>query len=258
LLVQNVSKYDFDIACVSESAGVQNPRWFSSVTDRTAAIYIGSANLRGRCSLVKAGLNYVIVSCDRYQWISVYLAPSLSPADFHTTLDELSAAIGDLGGRNILVGDFNAKSLMWGSAFTNWRRSAVERWGAELDLVLINSGSTPTYASEIGESIIDLTWVTADVCRLVSGWRVLSNEESLSDHRYIVFRFGDIVSGSIGRLAPYSRWNTKTLDRDLFVETVDWLGMGNFPRGSVEDFSSSIVRMVSTTCNVSAQRMGFS
>jgi len=248
LLVQNMSEFQLDIACVSEPVVVpRNSQWFSSV-DGNAAIYVEAKTLRGRCSLNKAGRNFVAISCERYNLFSVYIAPSESNEDFHTTLDELSAAVHHLGDNHIITGDFNAKSALWGCARTDWRGSVIERWAAELDLVLINNGVVSTCVRSNGESIIDLTWSSAGVCGLLSDWRVLSDEVlSLSDHRYIVFRIGGAYPGHAGGRALYPRWNTKTLDRDLFVETLDWLGVGNFPRESVEDFSSAAFRFTHNT-----------
>jgi len=205
-----------DIACVSEPASVpHNPSWFSNA-DGLVAIYIGAKNLRGRCALIKAGSNFVVVKCDDYYLFSIYIAPSVHGAVFHSTLDELR----------------------------------------ELSAVRTAVGSSPTCVRDNGSSIIDLTWSSADVCRLLADLRVLSDAVSLSDHRYIAFRIGDTCRGHTGRYVRYPTWNAKR-DRDLFVETLDWLNVGDFPRDSVEALSSHITRMVSTACDVSAKRLRF-
>jgi len=85
-------------------------------------------------------------------------------------------------------------------------------------LRFINNGSSPTCVHDNGSSIIDLTWSLADVCRLLTDWQVLSDAVSLSDHQYIAFRIGDTCGDHTSKCVHYPRWNTKTLDRDLFVE----------------------------------------
>jgi len=173
----------------------------------------------------------------RYFIFSVYIAPRESNADFHNTLDELSNAVRDLGGNCIIADDFNAKSTLWGSPHSDWRSLALERWAAELELRLINSDASPTCVRFNGASVIDLTWSSAGICNLLSDWRVLSDEVSLSDHRYIVFRIGDAHDGRIFRHAHHMRWNTRSLDRELFGEIILWLLEGGFPVDSVEGLS---------------------
>jgi len=184
--------------------------------------------------------NFVVVKYKQLYIISVYITPSKNDGNFNVTLDKLSAVIRISGGSWIISGDFNAKSLLWGSPRTNWRGSVLERWAAGLDLRIINVGNEPTCVRSNGTSIIDLTWSSANNCRLFSNWRVLSETVSLSDHRYIVYNFGEPLGGHTGRRARYPRWNAKTLDRKLFREVVGWLCDGEFLAGTVDDLSACI------------------
>jgi len=144
--------------------------------------------------------------------ISVYISPSKNDRDFNVTLDRLSTIRGS-GGNCIVAGDFNAKLLLWGSPRTSWRGSVLERWAAGLDLRIVNVGNEPTCIRTNGTSIIDLTWSSASVCRLFSDWRVLTETVSLSDHRYIIYNFGEPLGGHTGRCARYPRWNAKSLNK---------------------------------------------
>lgn len=83
----------------------------------------------------------------------------------------------------IIAGDFNAKSTMWGAIRTDARRRAIEKWAAQLELVLHNTGTTSTCVRRLGESIIDLTWATPAASRKIHNWRVAQEIEVLSDHR---------------------------------------------------------------------------
>ncbi|XP_037302307.1 uncharacterized protein LOC119192595 [Manduca sexta] len=49
------------------------------------------------------------------------------------------------------------------------------------------SGSEDTCVRHNGGSVVDITFATPDLARRVQGWRVLVEEETLSDHRYIRF-----------------------------------------------------------------------
>jgi len=115
-----------------------------------------------------------LLSTDNFFIVSVYIAPSESDRDFNVTLDRLSAIIC-MTGACIISGDFNAKSLSWGSPRTDWRGSVLERWAAGLDLRIMNMNivNEPTCVRTNGSSIIDLTWSSASICRLFSNWCVL-------------------------------------------------------------------------------------
>jgi len=125
-----------------------------------------------------------MVRYNQYYFLSIYISPNESDEDFQDTLDDLHLDICASGGGCVITGDFNAKSVLWGSPRTNWRGSVLERWAAGLDLRIINSGNVPTCVRHNGSSIIDLTWSSASICGMFSGWRVLPDVMSLSDHRH--------------------------------------------------------------------------
>jgi len=179
--MQNMFELKIDIACVSEPASAPrtSSRWAVS-NDGLAAIYFGSQYLINKCEIYNTDRNFVIVKYKHLFIISVYIAPSEDDYDFNLTLDRLSNAIRGFGENCIVAGDFNAKSLLWGSPRTNWRGSALERWAAGLDLRIVNVGSEPTCIRHNGTSIIDLTWSAASACRFFSDWRVLTETVSLS------------------------------------------------------------------------------
>jgi len=73
----------------------------------------------------------------------------------------------------------------------------------------------------------------------------------------IAFSFGDSHCNRMGRYTHYPRWNTNTLDRELFGEIIIWLSEGSFPVESVEGFSLHIANIVSMACDVSAKRLRY-
>jgi len=256
VLTQHVAEYRIDLACVSEPVSVpRNSRWLSSL-NKQAAIFIGSERLRNKCIPIQVNNNFVVARCEWFHIISVYISPNDSEPIFNAVLDEISETVCNIGGRCIISGDFNAKSSLWGSPVTNRRGSIVERWAAGLDLNIVNTGSTPTCVRHNGWSIVDLTWTTSDIFRLLSDWQVLSDAVSMSDHKYIVFRIGDSDPvRAVGNLR-FPCWNMKTFDRELFREALDWFCSGGFPGDTAEAFALGVSRVVSAACNISASRLG--
>lgn len=112
----------------------------------------------------------------------------------------------------VVAGDFNSKSPEWGE--TRADKSTVCEFIARNDLVVLNRGCTPTFVRGNSSSIIDLTIGTTSFARKVVDWKVME-DETLSDHRYIVFKTspGEIKSTDTKR-QPLG-WNTKKLHVDV-------------------------------------------
>jgi hypothetical protein len=60
-----------------------------------------------------------------------------------------------------------------------------------MNLGILNKGNRPTSVISTRREVIDLTLGTNKIGDLVTNWRV-SDQISLSDHRYIVFQVGDL------------------------------------------------------------------
>nr|CAI5860539.1 unnamed protein product [Callosobruchus analis] len=88
-----------------------------------------------------------------------------------------------------LVDDLNVKSLQWGSPTADKRGLYLSDWIAESELVVHNTGNTPTFSRGLTQSYIDLTIYTSNLAKDIAKWEVL-NEESLSDHHFIYFEVG--------------------------------------------------------------------
>lgn len=88
----------------------------------------------------------------------------------------------------LVMGDFIAKSRHWGCPSEDRRGEALRDWAGSLGLTLLNVGKEATCVRPQGESIVDLTWASPAALRMVGGWRVATELETLSDHRYIELR----------------------------------------------------------------------
>lgn len=173
-------------------------------------------------SVLARGRGYVAVDWRGRVLVGVYFSPNRSLVEFESFLGGLGAVLGQLQPRPALVaGDFNAKSLAWGSPATDARGEALEEWATMTGLEVLNQGSVNTCVRWQGGSIVDITLASPAIARSVRGWRVLEDVETLSDHRYIRFDVSTSpdTPSRPRRYAPTTpRWSLKSLDRELLEE----------------------------------------
>lgn len=132
---------------------------------------------------VDSGWGFVEVRIGGLRVYSVCLPPNESRADLEDRLDRLTNSVRKTGpSPYVIMGDFNAASINWCSRYTNICGEIVDGWAATMDLVLLNVGATPTCIREQGTSIVDLSWCSQDMVHRVVNWRVVADEETLSDH----------------------------------------------------------------------------
>lgn len=107
---------------------------------------------------IESGWGYVGIRIGGLRIYSVYLPPNECRADLKDRLDRLANSVRRAGpSPYVIMGDFNAALINWGSRYTNIRGELVDRWAATMDLVLLNIGATPTYIRAQVTSIVDLT-----------------------------------------------------------------------------------------------------
>ncbi|XP_031777269.1 uncharacterized protein LOC116415865 [Nasonia vitripennis] len=81
----------------------------------------------------------------------------------------------------------------YGSLDTNGRGDALLQYLVTTSLYIMNRGREPTFCNSVRSEVIDLTLCTVGMEGWVGSWRV-SNEPSLSDHRYIQFEWKERCS----------------------------------------------------------------
>ncbi|XP_067216910.1 uncharacterized protein [Linepithema humile] len=131
----------------------------------------------------------------------------------------------------LVTGDFNAWSTVWGSWSTNAKGRTLLKWTAEMDLLLLNRGSTNTCVRPRGWSIVDLTWATPPAARLVSQWGV-SEGEFLSDHWLIEMVLSATPREMLlhrRRADPPRRWALSRLDLDRLIAAAKVETWSRFP-----------------------------
>lgn len=88
-----------------------------------------------------------------------------------------------------------------------------------LNLRVANVGEKPTCVRMQESSLVDITWALANLIACVADWRMLPEEESLSDHLYIQFT----LLASVPRLpgTTYPKWSLRTFNADFFAEVCE-------------------------------------
>jgi hypothetical protein len=91
----------------------------------------------------------------------------------------------------LIVGcDANAHHIIWSSMDINPRGECLMEYLVSTDHNILNKDNKPTFVIS-NRKVIDLTLGTDKIGDLVTNWHV-SDEISLSDHRFIVFQVGDL------------------------------------------------------------------
>jgi hypothetical protein len=99
--------------------------------------------------------------------------------------------------KELIIGcDANAHHALWGSTGTNPRGESLLEFLASLNLNILNHGNQPTFMVCNWKEVIDLILGTNKIVNMVSN-RHVSDEPSLSDHRYICFQIGNITTNQV-------------------------------------------------------------
>ena len=116
---------------------------------------------------------------------------------------------------SVIIGcDANAHHQVWGSSDINDRGKALLEYAMVSNLEILNRGDRPTFVNRVREEVIDVTLVSSGVHGYITDWQV-SEEVSFSDHRYIIFKLGDIQQDEV-----YSR-NPKKTNWDIYEEDLE-------------------------------------
>jgi hypothetical protein len=116
--------------------------------------------------------------------------------------------------KQLIIGcDANAHHILWGSTGTNPRGESLMEFLVSSNLNILNHGNGPNFVVCNRKEVIDLTIGTTNIANLVSNWHV-SDEPSLSDHRYIRFQIGNIAVQQVPFRNP-RRTNWELYKNDL-------------------------------------------
>ncbi|XP_070142386.1 uncharacterized protein [Drosophila kikkawai] len=215
LLSQSIRERGVDVAAISEPYKVgPGPHWAVDSSGKAALWSCG--NTPKRMADVRSERGFVRAKMAGWWMYSVYLAPSMSLAEFGDAVDRL---VSDARGHtpSLIAGDFNAWAEEWGSSITNaGGRTLLEAFSA-LDVTLLNTGAQPTFSRAGASSVIDLTFVSCSRASQCT-W-VLSDAYTGSDHAAILTAL-DTRRAHPTPLPPPARrgYKADTLDIQSFAE----------------------------------------
>lgn len=86
-----------------------------------------------------------------------YFSPNLAKEEYERKLDETMEFCRTLKEEFVIAGDMNAKSPQWGSPISDARGEYLADWFAGMDIVVHNTGGTPTFRRGDSFSFIDVT-----------------------------------------------------------------------------------------------------
>ncbi|XP_074036343.1 uncharacterized protein [Leptinotarsa decemlineata] len=181
------------------------------------------------------GFTYIVTT--KAMIISCYSSGNDNIERLEKTLQELEQRIRTSRTEVIITGDFNAKSPEWGMNFSDARGHKMTEWIAANNLIVVNHGEKPTFVHQSYGSILDLTISTENIRPLITQWNVL-DDESLSDHRYIIFEVRNDRSVA-GKHRSYKGWQVKRLDQEKLKEIASELDENQGPV-TPEEFSMKL------------------
>lgn len=97
----------------------------------------------------------------------------------------------------------------------NARGYTLEKWIDEKRMIVLNDGETETCVRAQGSSMVDVTIATEKAASQIVEWKVDSEAETLSDHRYVRINVGEKLVGKReyrGNIFP--RWSITRCDKD--------------------------------------------
>uniref|UniRef100_A0ABD2WSB4 Endonuclease/exonuclease/phosphatase domain-containing protein n=1 Tax=Trichogramma kaykai TaxID=54128 RepID=A0ABD2WSB4_9HYME len=247
LVLQTVRELKVDVAILSDPHRPLTPpnTWISDA-DNQAAIWVRSGVPVQRCSSGQSHF-YTWAQIAGIYIFSIYAPPRLSHEEFIGLLNNI---VDEARGKTpvLVAGDFNAWATEWGSRETKPRGRELLNSLATLDVLLLNTGSEPTFVGEQGESVIDLTFASVSLYNRVGSWRV-SDVYTSSDHKAIVYEILLEENHGVGRApAGNRRWSARTLDSDSFAEIVSEMEIRS---GSAENMVDELMSTIVRACDAS-------
>lgn len=188
LALATASQLAADLLVISEQNHnrQESDGWFADTSSRSAVAALGATPV-DRWGPVARGFRWVESS--GFRLYSCYWTPNCHIAEFNDFLLRLEISVRTSTLPTIVAGDFNAKSRIWGSDRDDPRGTLLADLMSALDMAVCNAGNAPTFVRGSSESHIDVTFASNRIRGSIHNWRV-SDAESLSLHKYIVFEIG--------------------------------------------------------------------
>lgn len=181
---------DVDLLVVAEpNKRIVNGETWITDCRRDVAVRLINSNIQ--VQRVVSGEGVLAISLANFDLICCYITPNCCDSTFEQYINSLSARIRAGNRRFVLLGDFNAKSPMWGSPLSDRRGVMLAEAATHLGAVPVNAPSMPTFVRGTTETYIDVTF-SDTLLTHAAGWTTLDNEP-LTYHKHIFFQLQESV-----------------------------------------------------------------
>lgn len=203
ILARQLKSEKFDIALIQEPYLYKGVIRGLGGTGGTLSFFCPDNNMR-TCIYVRNGINTMPLNAFCSRDLTTIKIPGgregkaliISSAYLpYEAADPITPLLRDLvensskANIGLIIGcDANAHHVIWGSSDVNKRGEKLLDFLVSSSLQIINKGNDPTFVNAKRGEVIDITLATNNICRKIMTWHV-SNETSLSDHRYICFKY---------------------------------------------------------------------
>lgn len=185
LLMQYIFEQKVNITLISDpyKVDLQSTRWHADCGLSRATIFVPSNDITE--ANVLHDPEFVPVALNGVQVLSCYASLNRRQDVYNNFLQRLENSVKSIQtGVPVLV--TTARSAAWVS------NSRGEELGAlldTLDLLIINTGSVPTFSRGAG-SVVDITAASEMLAQRINSWRVMSDVFNNIDHHYVQFTLG--------------------------------------------------------------------
>lgn len=158
LLLQTLAEWKVGLVIVYELyKTTDSSNWVTNPAN-TVAIYRNASVASPPLRAITSGHGYVVVEWGNVCITGVYAPPSWPIEKFCKMLKEIDRQTQrSPKQKNIIIaGNFDAKTVSWGSRNTNLRGKIFLEWSAERDIYLLNDQGISTCLRWLGESVVDL------------------------------------------------------------------------------------------------------
>ncbi|CAH2226409.1 jg10228 [Pararge aegeria aegeria] len=215
LLFETVKRLNIDLAIIAEPNRkiAEAKDWERD--NRGDAALVAFKNNTTLDGIIK-GNGFIGWHLGSFTVFSCYISPNCQLADYKRDIDNLWDILRQQRGQILVAGDFNAASQAWGSKKSDHRGKYLLEMVADLDLVILNKGDSPTFERGLRTSRPDITIASQEIAGRICNWEVL-DEESMSGHKYIMYE----VLENEHKVYPLNgKWNLNKLNIAIFAETI--------------------------------------
>ncbi|XP_078051625.1 uncharacterized protein LOC144477759 [Augochlora pura] len=192
LMTQHVMENGIEIVAISEPYRCHTS-WATDL-NQDAAIWVTPvvSNKNKIIEDVIKEKGVVAISIDMVKIFSCYISPNIEIGEFQDILAVLENGIVKVGADNsIIMGDFNAKSISWGSKLTDRRGYEILELSARNNISPVRSQGSFTFDRDGHTSLIDIILCGKKCVEALKSSVILDNYTA-SDHRYLRHIFESI------------------------------------------------------------------